>query len=319
MILDYFENKITPQKWEELCDNCYRMRYQADNYQKIPSLYLGDGGIEGFTKKGIVYQSYCPEKEYTDEELYEHLRDKVTKDISKLLDNNHMKDLLSIGVESIKEWHFVTPEYRDKRILKHLTVKKQEIINAKKSNPNKYFYISDLFDTVIKVAEDFKEEISKTIVLEKGKININLSVLDDDKIDYNNCDSEKISNIIKKIKSIMPKTTAETEINDTVKVFTRFYLRGVEYLNMLKVYSPDHHADIFELINSSKNEVIAQSALDSTNDHILNRKLFDKIMNEFETHMRTLTFLKESSIIELKEDIIAGWLADCSMRFKVDE
>ena len=35
---------------------------------------------------GIAYQCYCPEKSYSDDELYVHLRDKVTKDIGKLID-----------------------------------------------------------------------------------------------------------------------------------------------------------------------------------------------------------------------------------------
>jgi len=319
MILDYFENKISPKQWEELCDSCYRLRYQADNYQKIPSSYLGDGGIEGFTKKGVVYQSYCPENVFSNNELYDHLRDKVTRDISKLLDKNHMKNLQSIGVELIKEWHFVIPEYRDRRILEHLAAKKQDILNAKINNPKEYAYIDDTFDTVIKVAEDFKEEITRTIVFDTGKININLSVLDDDNIDFNLCDSEKRKNINRKIRSIMPITTSETIISNTVNVYIRFYLRGVLLLNMLKVDLPAYHADIFELIRSSRNEVIAQSTLNSTNDHILNHNLFDKIMNEFDVHIRSLSYLKEPAIIELKDDIIAGWLADCSMEFIADE
>jgi len=319
MILDYFGNKLSPKQWEELCDNCYRLRYQADNYQKIPSSYLGDGGIEGYTKKGVVYQSYYPDKEYSDDDLYEHQRDKVTEDIGKLLNDKHMKALQGVGVEIIKEWHFVIPEYRDKRILEHLAKKKQEVLKIKKTNPDKYIYIDDSFDTAIKIAEDFKEEISKTILFDTGKIKINIAILDDDNIDYSLCDSEKVNNINRKIKSIMPLNVTETEIKNTVNIYIISYIRGVQLLNSLKVDFPAHHADIFELIRSSRNEVILKSALNPTNDHILNRNLFDKIMDEFDIHIRSLSYLKESIITELKEDIIAGWLADCSMEFKTDE
>jgi hypothetical protein len=319
MILDYFENKISPKQWEELCDSCYRLRYQSDNYQKIPSLYLGDGGIEGFTKKGIVYQSYCPEKEYSDDDLYDHLRDKVTKDIGKLLDDKHMKTLQGVGVELIKEWHFVIPEYRDKRILEHLTTKKQEVLKLKNANPNKYNYIDDTFDTVIKVAEDFKEEISKTIVFETGKVKINLAVLDDNNIDYSLCDSEKTKNITRKAKALIPNNTSESEINEIVNIFTKYYLRGVEILNTLKIDFPMQHKEIFELINSLKNEVVLQTRLNKSSDFIINKNIFDKIMKEFDEHLKTINSLNEASITELKNDIIAGWLADCSMEFKSDE
>jgi len=319
MILDYFENKLSPKQWEELCDSCYRLKYQADNYQKIPSSYRGDGGIEGFTKKGIVYQSYCPEKKYSDDDLYEHLRDKVTKDIGKLLDKNHIKSLRSVGVESIKEWHFVIPEYKDKRILEHLVTKKQEVLNAKRNNPNEYIYLDDTFDTVIKVAEDFKEEISKSILLETGKVKINLAVLDDDNIDYSLCDSDKTKNIIRKVKAIVPNETPEIEIKEIVNIFTKYYLRGVEILNTLKIDFPIQHKELFELINSSKNEVVLQTRLNKSSDFIVNKGIFDKIMKEFNEHLKTINSLNEASITELKNDIIAGWLADCSMEFKSNE
>jgi hypothetical protein len=319
MILDYFENKLSPKQWEELCDSCYRLRYQADNYQKIPSSYGGDGGIEGFTKKGVVYQSYYPDKKYSDDDLYEHLRDKATKDISKLLDKSHMKSLRNVGVESIKEWHFVVPEYKDKRILQHLATKKQEVLNVKKHSPNEYIYIDDTFDTIIKVAEDFKEEISKSILLETGKVKINLAVLDDDNIDYSLCDSEKTLNITRKVKAIVPHKTPEIEIKEIVNIFTKYYLRGVGILNTLKIDFPIQHKELFGLINSSKNEVVLQTRLNKSRDFIVNKSVFDKIMKEFDEHLKKIDSLNEASITELKSDIIAGWLADCSMEFKSDE
>ena len=58
MILDCLDSNLDGDSWEELCDMCYRKRYQNDNYQKIPAARSGDAGIEGFTARGIVYQCY---------------------------------------------------------------------------------------------------------------------------------------------------------------------------------------------------------------------------------------------------------------------
>lgn len=44
----------------------------------------GDYGIEGWTADGHVFQCYCPEKDDTQDELYEALRRKITADIPKL-------------------------------------------------------------------------------------------------------------------------------------------------------------------------------------------------------------------------------------------
>lgn len=92
MILDFLKDTLDGKSWEKLCDGCYRDRFQNENYTKVPSNYEGDAGIEGFTHSGIVYQCYCPEKDYTDNELYNALRKKVTTDIAKLTNIKYAKN-----------------------------------------------------------------------------------------------------------------------------------------------------------------------------------------------------------------------------------
>ena len=112
MILDFYEGKLDGDSWEELCQSCYRIRYQSEHYMEVPAIQEGDAGIEGFTQNGIVNQCYCPEREYSDDELYAHQRDKMTKDINKLLSLDYKKRLKELGVPPIKEWHFVIPYYK---------------------------------------------------------------------------------------------------------------------------------------------------------------------------------------------------------------
>lgn len=80
-IKSFIEGYMTGNAWEDLCVRCYRIRYQKDNYTAIPATQGGDAGIEGFTYKGVVHQCYCPERDYSDNELYEHQRNKLTADI----------------------------------------------------------------------------------------------------------------------------------------------------------------------------------------------------------------------------------------------
>jgi hypothetical protein len=118
-MLDFIQQYLTGEEWEKLCNSCYRMKYQEEGYQEIPATYKGDGGIEGFTKNGTVYQCYCPEKEYTDDALYEHMRDKMTKDIAKFISPEYEKVLKGLGVRDVHRWQLVVPEYKDRRILEH--------------------------------------------------------------------------------------------------------------------------------------------------------------------------------------------------------
>lgn len=83
MVLEFIQSYLNGNAWEKLCDSCYRSRYQENGYQELPAAVGGDGGIEGYTMNGIVYQCYCPEREYSDDELYNHMRDKMTRDIKK--------------------------------------------------------------------------------------------------------------------------------------------------------------------------------------------------------------------------------------------
>ena len=137
------EGYMTGNAWEDLCVQCYRIRYQIDNYTAIPATQGGDAGIEGFTNKGVVHQCYCPERAYSDTELYNHQRDKLTTDIEKLKKN--ATRLRALGVPPVVEWHFNIPEYKDARILTHAESKRQEVIKAKIDKPSDYAHIADNF------------------------------------------------------------------------------------------------------------------------------------------------------------------------------
>ena len=80
-ILNLIEGNMNGDAWEDLCVRCYRMKYQEQHYVAIPAVHKGDAGIEGYTKSGIVHQCYCPERSYSDNELYDHQRDKLSADI----------------------------------------------------------------------------------------------------------------------------------------------------------------------------------------------------------------------------------------------
>ncbi|WP_246359092.1 glycoside hydrolase family 2 TIM barrel-domain containing protein [Paenibacillus phytorum] len=138
MILEFIDGPLDGDSWEKLCNSCYRIKYQDEHFTEIPAVHGGDAGIEGFTRAGRVYQCYCPEREYSDDELYDHLRDKMTKDINKLTSQKYAKRLKEMGVPTIKEWHLVIPHYRDSRIIAHAETKQNvtEMIQRDWNHPS---------------------------------------------------------------------------------------------------------------------------------------------------------------------------------------
>lgn len=314
-IMSFIDGYMTGNAWEDLCVQCYRIRYQSDNYTAIPAMQGGDAGIEGFTDRGIVHQCYCPERTYSDNELYEHLRDKLTTDIDKLMKN--AVRLRTFGVPVIVEWHLNIPEYRDSRIIAHAATKQREVLEAKRDKPEDHEHISDGFQIVIKVAEDFTPEISRIIRTTVTDMQLNLAVKHSDVPDWSKCDSQKAENIRRKIKAVMHvDDDTDENLNTVVGIYIDYYISGIEIMNDLRVGFPEIYEDIFQLEQSYKREVTIKTLMNT--DKSMNKTIFDSILNEFQTKLEKDFSQKftEASIGELKQDMIASWLADCSMEFR---
>lgn len=316
MILDFFEGKLDGDTWEELCQSCYRIKYQEQHYMEIPAVHGGDAGIEGFTRNGIVNQCYCPEREYSDEELYNHLRDKMTKDIGKLLKDDYKDKLQKLGVPIIHEWHFVIPEYRDLRIIKHAEAKRREVLEVKKSNPTQYSYLAENFDIVIKTAEDFKFEITKTIRESLTDAKLNLAVRNVKALNWEKCESEKVDNIKRKVKAVMNDIDENDECYKLiVDKYVESYIKGMEIMRMLRMSYASIYEDVYGLEQAYKKQVALKTGMNT--DKSMNSKIFNEILDDFEKKLsESCGYFNPASIIELKIDIISMWLADCSMQFR---
>lgn len=270
-IMSFIEGYMTGNAWEDLCVQCYRIRYQKDDYTAIPATQGGDAGIEGFTKTGIVHQCYCPERSYSDNELYNHQRDKLTTDIEKLMKNADR--LRALGVPPVMEWHLNIPEYKDSRILAHAETKRQEVAKAKKDRPADYIHIADNFRIVIKIAEDFKPEISRIIRTDLTDMRLNLAIQHSDTPDWSKCDSEKVANIRRKIKAVMlVYDDANEALNQVVGIYVDCYINGIEIMNGLRIDFPEIYEEIFRLEQSYKREVSIKTLMNT--DKITNTLLF---------------------------------------------
>jgi len=312
-ILNFIDGYKDGDSWEKLCVDCYRIRYQEDHYQEIPAVHRGDAGIEGFTKSGIVHQCYCPERDYSDNDLYAHQRDKLTADIGKLLNNK--KRLDKLGVPQVIEWHFNIPEYKDSRILAHAATKQKEVMDAKNANPSKCSHIADGFQIIIKIAEDFAPEISRIVRGSLTDMRINFSIEHTD--NWEDCDSEKVENIRRKVKAVMHvDDDSDKDLNDVVGVYIGCYISGIEIMNRLRVSFPEIYADMFTLEKSSKQDVSLKTRMNT--DHTMNQAIFNDILNDFQNKLEKEfgSVFNVASIGELKQDIVASWLADCSMEFR---
>lgn len=316
MNLDFIEGPLDGDAWEKLITSCYRMRYQEKHFTEIPATHGGDAGIEGFTQNGVVYQCYCPEREYSDTELYEHLRDKMTADIDKLIDPKYAKRLADLGVPQVKEWHYVIPEYRDHRILEHAERKKQLVRSKRNEDIQNYEYIHPDFIIVIKTAADFKIEISKLLRTTLTDVKLNFAIQHIPSPDWSKCSSEKVENIKRKVKAVMGNVDeSDEDYNILVNTYIESYIKGLEIFNKLRVDYSEIYEDIHQLEQTYRKEVTIRTRMNT--DSSINAKLFYEILEDFQSKLeKDFKYLNLASISELKMDIVSGWLADCPMQFK---
>lgn len=312
-MLEIMKNPYDGDEWETIMDKCYRMRYQDHGYQKVPSNFGGDAGVEAFTNIGVVYQCYCPEKLYSDDDLWGNQRDKVTKDIGKLI-NNGVR-LKEIGVGTIKEWHFVTPEYRDSRLLIHCERKRKLVLEEKAKN--NLDYIDDNFRIIIKTAEDFASEINKLVFLYKD-LKFDIALKHTGNVDWSKCPSEKAENIKRKLKAIMPyegNSKLEERYHKLVNYWGSFYINGLEVLAGIKASNPEIYEKILKIDNMYRTKVDMKCALNV--DSAINKELFEEIIGEVDAELGKIfgDIFNMESVQELKWDLLGSWLADCPMDF----
>lgn len=314
-MLEFIQDYLTGEQWEKLCNSCYRMRYQEDGYQEIPAAYRGDGGIEGFTKTGIVYQCYCPEKEYTDDELYAHMRAKMTKDIAKFISPDYEKILKGMGVRDVHKWQFVVPQYKDRRILEHAENKRNEVLEYRRNHLEQCDYIAEDFVIDVKVASDFKVEISRIARNDLG-VKLDLTVLRNQKIDWTGCESQKVENVKRKIRAVMNNIEEDDkDYIELVNFYMESYVIGHELMEKVRTSDIELYEQIIELEQAYKRDVAVKTK--SNTENSMNYQLFSEILKDFQNTLeKEFPYLSARSIGELKDDMVSSWLADCSMQFK---
>lgn len=303
----YEDKELNPETWEEFIDQIYRIKYKDEGHQYIPARNDGDCGIEGYTETGKVYQCYFPEGEYSPNDLYEKLRDKLTKDIGKIQKNQDK--LLKLGINNITEWHLVIPKYEDKRILEHAYTKEKEILKLK--GEGKLSIIDDNFKVYIKELKDFTVEMNTLIKVNKEYKYLLPKI---EEIDFSLCDSEKKANISRKIKTLRNNMDDE-KTQKTINIFIEFYLKGIEMLNEIREHSPELYEQILKIENTYRTNM--ELKCNTNTDNAMNQKLFKEILDDFEEKLKEELgqLLSYSDIGELKQEMIGKWLADCPLDF----
>ncbi|WP_143537377.1 hypothetical protein [Rubrivirga sp. SAORIC476] len=290
--------------WESLCQKVLRLMYVNDGYHEVPARYGGDLGIEGYTQTGIVFQCYCPEGNPTDKELYEHQRDKVTRDIAKLKKNRH-KIYEMIGSSTIRQWHFLTPAYSSRHLLSHCATKALKIKNIGCHT------IDSNFSICIKVEEDYTAQISEIVNHTGFSISASLDPVDATAIEsWNDANSEHASTIRSKLEKAVPgHPRMELLVYNNISQ----YLTGQRELERIRSQFPDHYESIVRL--KRQQDVLLE--MNSVTTSLPPGDLLKETLDDYKNDLNRL--LAGSADIPtvglLANEAIADWLIRCPLDF----
>lgn len=293
----------TPKEWEAHANELLRERYRAvSGYIPIPDLHEGDGGIEGFSLDGNVYQMYCPENAYTLNKLYEDQREKMTADIKKFIDNQ-VKLMSLFGKTKIKRWILVVPNHQTRKIISHATKKTQEVIDA-----NLPYVDNSDFRVLVWDRSEFRKEESS--LLSAGIAILKLSPIEVSETDitgYSGDSAEFIKNMDKKLSKLVK------DPDQVRRGKERLIKSAIISQNMLSELKQDY-GEIYEQVTSATATRSAQLDLEvfdaapaTQSLSYQTKTLADQLQNKCSLH--------NDNIEEISRGTISDWLMNCTLDF----
>ncbi len=293
--------------WEAFCQKILRLKY--DDYQEVPSQFNGDLGIEGFTRGGIVFQCYCPDEDLTGKDLYENQRDKITRDIKKLIKN--AAKIFALGTGLIEEWHFLTPRFNNRHLHDHCRAKEDTVKALRLEEVSRDFQI------FIKTEENYIPE--RQIILGAGHLRIHPSgdAPEPAEIEaFLSSGNEIVSNIAGKLRKLRRPAT-EGERARLTQALVRDLIVGRQELETLNEKFPDVFRSVSRL-KTSKEDQLEVTALTHTGDP---GELLKDTLQQYEQALKAdFGMQMDSALIDrLSSETISDWLGRCPLDFPEQE
>jgi hypothetical protein len=296
--------EVDGEGWESFCQQLLKLKYGSnEGYQEVPDRYGGDLGIEGFTQTGQAFQCYCPDGEPSHKELYESQRDKITRDISKLLKNEtELKRLL--GNILIREWQFLTPRYDSRELITHCTKKTKEVRSSGKS------HVAQDFTILIHTESDFIPERDIFISAGHGQISPDIVPVSEEEVaEWKASNNEYFITLEEKLGKIIPD-------NDKRNIQTinmiKCYLIGQNILENIRKEFPSHYEKIINLKNATESSVKIASALPNNPGEHLKHTL-SEYQENIDSQLNKS--IERSTIIRIGQEAISDWLIRCPLDF----
>jgi hypothetical protein len=296
--------------WEDFCQQCFKRKHEVDGYQEMPATFKGDLGIEGYTRTGILFQCYCPDMEYDPTKLYEAQRDKITKDLNKVI--RYEKELKAyLGATKVSKWIFVTPGYSNKELVRHCREKAEEFRKLKLN------ILSDDFDVLVHDIEFFTAEIPIVLSFRQEKLDIDPPVKKSPKeiADWKSKEISLVDNAVRKHGQRVPSKAKnfDGKVNNLTQKSVSDFLNGDAMIRKWAEKYQDQYEKFQKVIDQFEKRVEEKCAVANGDSN----KLYDEIEQELRSKIKSsFDFLDETMIDRLTYRVMADWILRCPISFE---
>lgn len=294
--------------WEAFCQLCFKLKFANEGYQELPA-YPGDLGIEGYTRTGIVFQCYCPNENYNADILYTKQRDKITKDLGKLI--TYRKELKKyLGNVLIEKWIFVTPKYQNKDLVRHCAEKAEEY---RQKNMD---ILSPNFDVLVHDLDFFTEQIPLILDGKSKKVAINHNdETNENTTSWVNSKIDLVENANRKNSFRIPENVVNraSKIDRLTQITISNFLDGNLTINQLEQRFPNDYENLVRVISQYEKKVEELCLTNSSNSNIF----YESIETELKSRIKnSITYLDDTTINRLTEQVLADWILRCPIDFE---
>ena len=276
----------------------------------MPATFKGDLGIEGYTRTGILFQCYCPDMEYDPAKLYEAQRDKITRDLNKIiLNEQELKAYL--GDIRVHKWIFVTPGYSNKELVRHCMQKGQEYRCLRNS------ILAENFDVLVYDIEFFSAEIPIVLNFRQDKIDIDSpqKTTAEEITDWKTKQISLVDNAIRKHgQRLSPaKSKFQERVNILTQKSVRDFLNGDSMIRKWEECYQDQYEKFQKVVSQFEERVEAKCVVFSGDNNALYGEIEVELKGKIEA---SFGFLDETMIDRLTNRVMADWILRCPISFE---
>ena len=300
-------SRLEGQEWQNWATLLLHRHYPVGDYQEVPDKREGDAGIEGYSLDGRVYQMYGPEGELTFAQRHTKLRDKITRDINKFINNKEKLNRL-FGSLKIKRWILLVPSFENREIVEHAVKKTGEVLEADLPYVDKNdFRVVVMDEDAFYVEKNclLNHQVSDISIVAESVIDADVDGWSDDKQNV-----ERVNSLVQKLAKLPTLQTIEKRKAFQQEVI-RWWLEGQSVLEGLRDY-PDAWESIRQVKSEQEKYLRGHCMITNLQPYDLLMEALKNIENAVE---REASALSTGSRTAVAHEAISEWLMRCPLDF----